>query len=104
MQSHRWYCAFNIDDPLPTALRIKCYSSHVGVSVQPSVPNVAVSEGGDGGAGGGGEGGDPQAMVCIELASGNLQRNVSVRVMTISSPTSTGESDCLLAYGNKTYG
>jgi hypothetical protein len=29
-------------------------------------------------------------MVCIELATGNLQRNVTVTVMTISSPTSTG--------------
>ena len=57
--------------------------------MQPSVPNVAVSEGGDGD--GGGDGSGPQAMVCIELASGNLQRSVSVRVMTVSSPTSTGQ-------------
>ena len=55
--------------------------------MQPSVPNVAVSEGG----GDGGDGSGPQAMVCIELASGNLQRSVSVRVMTVSSPTSTGQ-------------
>lgn len=55
--------------------------------MQPSVPNVAVSEGGDGG----GDGSGPQAMVCIELASGNLQRSVSVRVMTVSSLTSTGQ-------------
>ena len=62
-----------------------------GVSVQPSSPEVAVSEGGDGDGGGtGGTGSDPQAMVCVELTSGNLQRNVSVRVMTISSPTATG--------------
>lgn len=62
------------------------------MSVQPSTPDVAATEGGDGG-GDGGDGGDDggsQAMVCIELASGNLQRNVSVRVMTISSPSSTG--------------
>lgn len=45
--------------------------------VQPSVSNVLVTEGG-------------QAMVCIELVAGNLQRNVSVRVFTISSPASTG--------------
>ena len=57
------------------------------VSVQPATPNVAVSEGG---GDGGGEGVNPQAMVCIELASGNLQRNVTVRVMTISSSTATG--------------
>ena len=63
----------------------------LGVSVQPSTPNVAVSEGGGtGGGGGGGTGTGPQAMVCIQLASGNLQRDVSVRVMTISSPTATG--------------
>ena len=66
--------------------------SLTGVSVQPSVPNVAVSEGGGGGDGDGDDGSGPQAMVCVELASGNLQRNVSVRVMTISSPTSTGKS------------
>ena len=57
--------------------------------MQPSTPNVAVSEGGTGGDGGM-TGSGPQAVVCIELASGNLQRNVSVRVMTISSPTATG--------------
>ena len=57
------------------------------VSVQPATPNVAVSEGG---GDGGGEGNNLQAMVCIELATGNLQRNVSVRVMTISSSTATG--------------
>ena len=58
------------------------------MSVQPSSPEVAVSEGGDGDGGGTGSG--PEAMVCVELTSGNLQRNVSVRVMTISSPTATG--------------
>ena len=65
----------------------------LGVSVQPSTPNVAVSEdGGTGGSDGGdsGTGTGPQAMVCIELASGSLQRDVSVRLMTISSPTATG--------------
>ena len=55
--------------------------------MQPATPNVAVSEGG--GDGGGGDS-NPQAMVCIELTSGNLQRSVSVRVMTISSSTATG--------------
>lgn len=64
--------------------------------MQPSVPNVAVSEGGTGDGGGGGDGSGPQAMVCIELASGNLQRNVSVRVMTISSPASTGKCVCIM--------
>ena len=50
-------------------------------------------DGGDGMSGGGGSGdsgGDGQVMVCIELATGNLQRNVTVTVMTISSLTSTG--------------
>ena len=50
-------------------------------------------DGGDGESGGGGSGdsgGDGQVMVCIELATGNLQRNVTVTAMTISSPTSTG--------------
>ena len=89
-----------------------------GVDIQSSVPNIPTLEGGsggiggpgrpggdggtnnggggdggDGGSGGGGSGdsgGDGQVMVCIELATGNLQRNVTVTVMTISSPTSTG--------------
>ena len=90
-----------------------------GVDIQPSVPNIPTlegggggiggpgrpggdggtnngggSDGGDDGSGGGGSsgdsGGDGQVMVCIELATGNLQRNVTVTVMTISSPTSTG--------------
>ena len=55
--------------------------------MQPATPNVAVSESGGNGDG---DGDNPQAMVCIELASGNLQRDVSVRVMTISSSTATG--------------
>ena len=31
-----------------------------------------------------------QAIGCIELTRGNLQRNVTVSVMTVSSPISTG--------------
>ena len=89
-----------------------------GIDIQPSVPSIPTLEGGgggiggpgrpggdggtnngrggdggDGGSGGGGSGdsgGDSQVMVCIELAIGNLQRNVTITVMTISSPTSTG--------------
>ena len=58
------------------------------MSVQPSTPDVVGTEGtGDGTAGGGGE---PQVMVCIELAQGNLQRDIAVNVRTVSSPTSTG--------------
>ena len=40
------------------------------------------------------EGGDDctEVMVCLELVNGNLQRNVSVTVQTVSSPTSTGNS------------
>ena len=80
-----------------------------GVNVQPSVPNIP-TVGGGGSTGGGGkdtggggsDGGngteqwcnasdsDGQVMVCLELASGNLQRNVTVNVMTVSSPYSTG--------------
>lgn len=80
------------------------------MDVKPSEPNVPTVEGGggggdggdgggDGGDGGDGSGttdgsgvGDAQVMVCIELASGNLQRNVTLTVMTVSSPTSTGKS------------
>lgn len=78
-----------------------------GVSVQPSVSNIPTLESGDvrgngetgtnvgggmGGSGGGDDtdGGIGQVMVCLDLTSGNLQRNVSVNVMTLSSPTSTG--------------
>ena len=40
-----------------------------------------------------GGGGDcAEVMVCLELVSGNLQRNVSVTVQTVSSPTTTGNS------------
>ena len=79
------------------------------MGVKPSSPSVSSSEGGGGGGGGGGGDGsdsgmsgdvlvdyngdglaDSQAMVCFELASGNLQRNVTVNVMTIPSNTSTG--------------
>ena len=84
------------------------------MAVRPSAPNVPILEGGDTGGGGGGGGGDNggtggngdsgsgttdapgsgsgsgQVEVCIELSSGNLQRNVSVNVATVSSPTSTG--------------
>ena len=85
------------------------------MDIQPFVPNIPTLEGGgigglgrpggadggtsnggggDGGMSGGGgsgdSGGDGQVMVCIELAAGNLQRNVTVTVMTVSSPTSTG--------------
>ena len=90
------------------------------VDVRPSVPSIPTLEGrggrgGTGGTGGtgsdGGNGGDGglgtsgdsntffgsgddsgngEVVVCIELASGNLQRNVSVNVMTVSSPASTG--------------
>ena len=32
-----------------------------------------------------------KVMVCLQLASGSLQRNVSVNVKTTSSPTATGK-------------
>ena len=69
-------------------------------------------EGGGGGEGGGGEEStkeernandccfdyngdgvnDSDVMVCLELASGNLQRNISLRVVTLEG-TGTGFSD-----------
>ena len=82
------------------------------MNVRPSVPSIPTLEGGGTGTGGGGNGGtggggtggngdggsggdasgngNGQVEVCIELSSGNLQRNVSVNVATVSSPTSTG--------------
>ena len=48
--------------------------------------------GSDGGDGNGGSGaGDGDVMVCLELTEGNLQRNVTLTAMTVSSPTSTGK-------------
>lgn len=77
------------------------------MNVQPTVPNVPTTEGGggtgtgggtggggdngdNGGVGGSGTAGDGEVMVCLELASGNLQRNVTLTAMTVSSPLSTG--------------
>ena len=65
------------------------------------MPSVKAVEGGgtngkrdDGGDNGGGMSssgsGDSLAMVCIELAVGNLQRNLTLIAMTIDSPTATG--------------
>lgn len=69
-------------------LKSLSWISLLDVNVQPSTPDVSGSEGG--GGGGGGTGGDPQVMVCIELATGFLQRDIAVNVQTESSPTSTG--------------
>ena len=87
------------------------YNSIAGVNVQPVVPTVAPTEGGrqtdsgatDGGGNGNTGGGtdvngsgatrDGEVIVCLELTSGNLQRNVTLAAMTVSSPTSTGNND-----------
>ena len=62
---------------------------------------MAATEGGggtkrsDGSDNGGASGsGDSQVMVCIELATGNLGRNITLIAMTIDSPTSTGIYTC----------
>ena len=75
------------------------------MNVAPSSPDIPTVEGGTGGGdnggtgggdgggtGGSGAGGDGEVMVCLELTNGNLQRNVTLTAMTISSPTSTGMS------------
>ena len=64
----------------------------------PSQPDVPTTEGGGGGGdggdggdggttgGGGGSGaGDGEVMVCVELETGNLQRNVTLTAMTVPS-------------------
>ena len=71
--------------------------------IQPLVPSVKAVEGGgtngkrdDGGDNGGmssSGSGDSLAMVCIELALGNLQRNLTLIAMTIDSPTATGNQE-----------
>ena len=80
---------------------------HPDIDIRPLIQSVSATEGGGGkngkrddgsdpgGAVGGGGivssgSGDSQVMVCIELATGNLQRNVTLIAMTIDSPTSTG--------------
>ena len=84
-----------------------CSPPVLGVVIQPTISSVAATEGGggkkrsdgsDGGTGGevgvvgGASGsGDSQVMVCIELATGNLQRNLTLIAMTIDSPTATGK-------------
>ena len=52
------------------------------------------SDGSDNGSGNESNGGsgDSQVMVCMELANGNLQRNITLIAMTIDSPTSTGNN------------
>ena len=49
-------------------------------------------DGGDNGVSSSGSG-DSLAMVCIELAIGNLQRNLTLIAMTIDSPTATGSPE-----------
>ena len=46
--------------------------------------------------------GDSQVMVCIELATGNLQRNLTLIAETIDSPTATGRliHGCTLCIDN----
>lgn len=67
----------------------------------PSQPDVPTTEGGGGGGdggggGGGGDGGttgggggsgagDGEVEVCVELETGNLQRNVTLTAMTVAS-------------------
>ena len=67
----------------------------------PSQPDVPTTEGGGGGGGGGGDGGDGgdgettggggsgagdgEVEVCVELETGNLQRNITLTAMTIPS-------------------
>ena len=41
--------------------------------------------------------GDSLVMVCIELATGNLQRNLTLIAETIDSPTATG----MLIHGSR---
>lgn len=60
--------------------------------MEPSQPRVSTTEGGHGGGiGNGSDVNTDQVMVCVELTSGNLQRNVTLMAMTTTSPTSTGK-------------
>ncbi len=60
------------------------------MDVVPSFTDFVAAEGiyGDGNNTGGD--GISEVMVCLQLANGILQRNVSVNVRTISTPTATG--------------
>ena len=61
-----------------------CISSFLDVEIQPGMLSVVATEG-DGGSN------FEEVEACLELTSGNLQRNVTVNVETVSSPTATGE-------------
>ena len=71
------------------------------MDIRPVINSVAATEGGGGtkrsdGSDNNNEGvgsnssRDSQVMICIELATGNLQRNITLIAMTIDSPTATG--------------
>ena len=77
-------------------LLITLSSSALEILVQPSISNLVSTEGDDG------NGGDSAVEVCIELASENLQRNVTVNVRTISSPTATGKYVCIAFFNGLT--
>ena len=55
---------------------------YAGVNIEPSQPRISIIESDGNGV--------LQVIACIELTRGNLQRNVTLSVMTSSSPTSAG--------------
>ncbi len=68
------------------------------------MPNISITEGGGGGNGSGSDSNCSRASedaveVCLELARGNLRRNVSVNVKTISSMLSPGKQG-IIDYSN----
>ena len=39
-----------------------------------------------------------EAMVCVRVSNGSLQRDVQLLIKSLSGPTSTGETCCLLQH------
>ena len=66
-------------------------NSYAGVNIEPSQSRISITEGDHGARS---DSGIVQAIGCIELTRGNLQRTVTVSVVTSSLPTSTGTKIC----------
>lgn len=66
------------------------WCSCTGVNIGPSQSGISIMEGDRGVRNTSGDSRIVQAIGCIELTRGILERNVTVSVVTSSSPSSTG--------------
>ena len=86
---------FNVEKIVNVTLLCQCkfYTTLIlltGVEIQPAVSSVLTTEGDSSSSSTGQSNGAAAVEVCLELASGNLQRNVTVNVKSVSSPTPSG--------------